>query len=88
MATVQPDDEDERPEALSNIRDFLGWAIGCRVVDVTAGDPPQLPDADDDDAHRVMLHFDNGGVIEIPIGEAGFCYCNPDDEADDESRDE
>jgi hypothetical protein len=81
---IEPDDE--RPEALSNIRDFLGWTIGCRVVDVTAGDPPDLPDADDEDAHRVLLHFDNGGTLEIPIGDGGFVYYNPDEpDEEDES---
>lgn len=78
MPEIQPDDE--RPEALSNIREFLGWVIGCRVVDVTAGDPPELPDADDEDAHRLILHLDNGGTLEIPIGDDGFTFYNPDDE--------
>jgi hypothetical protein len=78
---VTPDDE--RPDELSNIREFLGWVIGCRVVDVTAGDPPDLPDAAEEDAHRVILHFDNGGVLEIPIGDDGFAFCNPDEDDDD-----
>jgi hypothetical protein len=77
--------EDDRPEALSNIREFLGWVIGCRVVDVTAGDPPELPDADDEDSHRILLHFDNGGVLEIPIGDDGFAYVNPEEADDDDA---
>lgn len=64
-------------EDLSNIRDFLGWLIGRRVVDVTASDPPHLPDADDD-GHYIVLHFDNGGTLDVPIGEEGFSFLDPD----------
>lgn len=65
-------------QVLSNIRDFLGWIIGRRVVDVTAGDPPGLPDsAGDGDDNFVVLHFDNGGTLDVPLGETGFRYDNP-----------
>lgn len=79
---VHPDDE--RPDELSNIRDFLGWVVGCRVVDVTAGDPPDLPDADDEDSHYLVLHFDNGGTLQVPIEDCGFFYFNPDEPDDEE----
>lgn len=69
---------DDRPDILSNIRDFLGWVIGCRVVDVTAGDPPPLPDGDGADPHYLVLHLDNGGTVTVPC-ERGFAYCNPDE---------
>lgn len=74
---------DERPDELSNIRELLGWAIGCRVVDVTAGDPPAIPDADDVDADTVVLHFDNGGTLAMPIGDDGFTFFDPDRPGDD-----
>jgi hypothetical protein len=62
---------------LSNIRDHLGWLIGRTVVDVTAGDPHDLPDHDPEDEWNVVLHFDNGGTFEVPIGDAGFAHFNP-----------
>lgn len=68
---------------LSNIREHLGWLIGRKVVDVTAGDPPDLPDADEEDEDFIVLHFDNGGTLDIPIGDDGFCYLNPDDRRTD-----
>lgn len=69
---------DERPSELSNIREFLGWLIGRRIVDVTAGDPPSVPDADEEDAHYIVLHFDNGGTLDLPVGETGFSFFDPD----------
>jgi hypothetical protein len=67
---------DEHP-LLSNIRDYLGWVINRRVVDVTAGDPPSLPDSHGDgDGNFVVLHFDNGGTLNVPI-DSGFHYDNP-----------
>jgi hypothetical protein len=71
---------------LSNIRSFLGWIIGKRVIDVTAGDPPDIPDADKEDEHYIVLHFDNGGTLDVPIGEHGFSYFNPDDEDEDDNK--
>lgn len=52
--------------------------IGRTVVDVTAGDPPDIPDADDDDEHYIVLHFDNGGTFDVPIGDDGFSFFDPD----------
>jgi hypothetical protein len=66
------------PPVLSNIREHVGWLIGRRVVDVTAGDPPGIPDADDEDAHYLVLHFDNGGTLDVPIGAEGFSFFDPD----------
>jgi hypothetical protein len=61
---------------LSNIREHLGWLVGRKVVDVTTGDPPDLPDADDEDADWIVLHFDNGGTLSVQASE--FCYDDPD----------
>lgn len=63
---------------LSNIRDYLGWMIGRTVVDVTAGDPPDIPDADDEDSFYIVVHFDNGGTLDVPIGDDGFSFFDPD----------
>lgn len=76
-----------RPEELSNIRDYLGFLIGCRVVDVTAGDPPDIPDADEEDEHYIVLHFDNGGTLDVPIGADGFSFFDPN-RATDSDRDD
>jgi hypothetical protein len=69
---------------LSNIRDFLGWIIGRKVVDVTAGDPVGIPDEEGDGpTNFVVLHFNNGGTLEVPIGEDGLHYDNPASKAAD-----
>jgi len=70
---------DPNPIPLSNIRDHLGWLIGRTIVEVTAGDPSALPDHDPSDEWNVVLHLDNGGTLEVPIGDDGFTYNNPDD---------
>lgn len=68
---------------LSNIREFLGWLIGRRVIDVTCGDPPGIPDYDRADADEVIVHFDNGGTVTF-YADRGFRFCDPDapDDAD------
>lgn len=63
-----------RKVELCNIRDHIGWVIGQRVIDITAGDPPDVPDADPDDAHDIVLHFDNGGILTFPVGDTGFWH--------------
>jgi hypothetical protein len=69
---------------LSNIREVVGWVIGRRVVDVTCGDPPEIPDSDDDDADEITLHLDNGGTVTFHVDERGFSFCDPDrPDADD-----
>ena len=65
---------------LSNIREHLGWIIGLRVVELTAGDPFGLPDYDTTDVWTIVLHFDNGGTVSIPISDEGFIHNNPDDD--------
>lgn len=65
---------------LSNIREFLGWVIGHKVVDVTSGDPKEIPDSDEEDGHYIVLHFDNGGTFEVPVGDEGFTFFNPNEE--------
>jgi hypothetical protein len=69
----------ERPKELSNVRDYLGWIIGRKVVDVTADDPNAIPDRDpeDGDTGFIMLHFDNHGTLAVPLTEAGLSYENP-----------
>lgn len=64
---------------LSNTRDFLGWLIGRKVVDITAGDPASVPDSDPSDEWDLVLHFDNGGTLAVPTSEDGFHYYNPDE---------
>jgi len=68
---------------LSNIREFLGWTVGRTIVEVTAGDPTEIPDGEGIDAHFIVLHFDNGGTLEISVGEDGFSYFNPEGKDDD-----
>lgn len=65
---------------LSNLRDHLGWLIGRRVTDVTGHDPTDIPDHEPEDGYFVMLHFDNGGTLAVPITDVGFAYENPDEE--------
>lgn len=74
---------------LSNVREMLGWMIGRRIVDVTAGDPPDIPDADEEDADVLVIHLDNGGTLEVEIGD-GFAFFDPnrdDSEPAEESDD-
>lgn len=78
------DDNEELP-LLSNIREHLGWMIGRTIVDVTAGDPPELPDADEDDEDFVIIHLDNGGTLAVPISRDGFQYRDPDAPDEDET---
>jgi hypothetical protein len=69
----------DRPKELSNVRDYLGWIIGRKVVDVTADEPNGIPDRDpeDGDTGFIMLHFDNHGTLAVPLTEAGLSYENP-----------
>lgn len=70
---------------LSNLRDFIGWVIGQRVVDVTCGDPADIPDCDEEDANLVTVHFENGGTLAFYVDEDhGFTYCDPDEPDDDD----
>jgi hypothetical protein len=69
---------------LSNIREFLGWVIGQRVVEVTSDDPPGIPDRDDASGDDVTLHFDNGGTVTF-YADRGFRFCDPDAPDDDDA---
>lgn len=70
---------DDNDPMLSNIRDYLGWIVGLRVVEVTAGDPAGLPDHDPEwDFGKVVIHFDNGGTVQL-FTDRGFNYQNPDE---------
>jgi hypothetical protein len=53
---------------------ILGPFIGCKVIDITQHDPEQFPTT----GAFVQLHFDNGGSITFPIGDAGFNIETPD----------
>lgn len=51
---------------------------GRTVVEITSNDPQGIPDGDDDEP-RIVLHFDNGGTVSLPVSEKGFSYNNPDE---------
>lgn len=53
----------------ANIRDILRAFIGKRIVDITQHDADEF--AEDGRAY-VSLLFDDGGLLEFPIGEDGF----------------
>jgi hypothetical protein len=68
---------------LSNVRELFGFAIGQRIVDITAGDPPQLPDADPEDANDLVIHLEGGGTLTF-CADCGATIHDPDSEDDDE----
>jgi hypothetical protein len=53
-----------------NIREFIGWTIGRKIVDVTQQDRDEF--IEDGDAY-VMLLLDNGGYVKFLV-ETGFYY--------------
>lgn len=64
----------KRSPELSNIRQLIGWIVGCKVVDVTAGDPSDFPDFDFEDSGHIVLMFDNGGTLTFDVSEQGFWH--------------
>lgn len=65
---------DQPDGTYANVRDFLGFLIGTRVVDITQQDPDEWQE---ERRSYVVLHFDNGGTITIPITDQGFDYSVP-----------
>jgi hypothetical protein len=65
-------------EPYANIREILGYFIGCRLVDITQHDREEW---EEDGSCYIMLHFDNGLTMTFPIGDAGFDHEEPDEDA-------
>ena len=65
----------------SNIREFLGYLVGQRVVDVT-----QHEQAEWDETHKsyVMLMFESGDWLKVFVNEDGLTYFNQNLEDDDD----
>jgi hypothetical protein len=53
----------------SNIRQIIGDLIGHRLVDITQHDKDEFEETRES---YIMLHFDNGGYVKVPIGDSGF----------------
>ena len=56
-------------ESYANIRSILGYLIGRTVTDVTQHDKDEW---DSEKACYIMLMFDDGSWLKVPVGNDGF----------------
>lgn len=60
---------DDDDEVYANVREFLGWAVGQRILDITQHDEDEF--AENEEAY-VMVQLDNGGWIRFIV--EGFSW--------------
>lgn len=56
-------------EPYSNIRSILGYLIGRTITDITQHDKDEREETE---VAYVMMMFDDGSWIKLPIGDDGF----------------
>ena len=70
-------------DTYANVRDFLGFLIGARVVDITQHDREEW---EEERRSYFVLHFDTGATLECPVGDEGFDVFDPKDDEDGPTR--